>query len=196
MLSGGGKTPWNSWVTCEEIIEDDYVGKVYQVDPSGEIPHRLTAMGGLGRYESFTYDATTEIPTFYVTRDMAKSVLTRFTPNATGMECYNQKDDAARWCTLENGSVDYLVTSGGNESGTFNWTTDLEVAERNAKEFYPNVEGIDSADGKLFFVSKSIKRLVILDLEKMTYTFSSTTSGAFADEPDQVGRLVNGDESM
>lgn len=110
--SGGGKTPWNSWVTCEEIIEDDYIGRVYQVDPSGTMSPRITGMGKLGRYESFAYDESTAVPTFYVSRDAGDSVWTRFTPNDFGMYCYNQTSDAARWCTLNNGNLDYLVVSG------------------------------------------------------------------------------------
>jgi len=61
--------------------------------------------------------------------------------------------------------------------------------------YYCNVEGIDAADGKVFFVSKEYKRLVILDLAKQIYVYSSTASGTFADQPDQVGRLVHGNES-
>lgn len=33
---GGGRSPWNTWITCEEITENKYLGKVYQVDPSGK----------------------------------------------------------------------------------------------------------------------------------------------------------------
>ena len=105
----GGKTPWNSWMTCEEISG----GKVWQVDPTGTTSVLLSAMGSLGYYESFAYDIGTEIPTFYVTRDASDGVLTRFTPNATGMECYRKSADLDRWCTLNHGTVDYLLISGG-----------------------------------------------------------------------------------
>ena len=192
---GGGATPWNSWISCEETKSDDYIGKIYQVDPSGTRPHEVTAMGGLGWYESFTYDNSTSVPTFYVTRDTPYGALTRFTPNATGMACYNQVDDYDRWCTLNNGDIDYLVISGG-PSGTFNWTTNETAARNSANTYYPSTEGIDAADGKVFFVSKTLKRLVILDLAQMTYTYSSTESGAFDQQPDQVGRLVEDDESV
>lgn len=193
---GGGPTPWSSWITCEETKDDDYVGRVYQVDPTGNRPHELTAVGALGLYESFTYDVSTEVPTFYVTRDASHGVLTRFTPNATGIHCYNQVNDYDRWCTLNNGDVDYLVISGPGDTGTFHWTTNETAARINANTYYPNAEGIDAADGKVFFVSKEFKRLVILDLAKQTYTYSSTASGAFENQPDQLGRLVEDDESI
>ena len=198
---GGGKSPWNSWLSCEEIKlvgegqNVTYVGKVWQVDPLGERPHELTAMGELGLYESFAYDNSTSVPTFYVTRDSEHGALTRFTPNDEGMACYNQVNDYDRWCTLNHGTIDYLLISGG-ETGTFYWTTDYSAARDNANLYYPNSEGIDSADGKVFFVSKNFKRLVILDLKQQTYTYSSTVSGAFNAEPDQVARLVRDDESI
>jgi Bacterial protein of unknown function (DUF839) len=198
---GGGVTPWNSWITCEEIklaVEGQnftYVGKVWQVDPSGERQHELTAMGELGLYESFAYDDSTPVPTFYVTQDSEHGALSRFTPNDEGMACYNQVNDYDRWCTLNHGTTDYLLISGG-EMGTFYWTTDYAAARENARLYYPNSEGIDSADGKVFFVSKLFKRLVILDLQQQTYTYSSTVTGAFNEQPDQVASLVGDDESI
>lgn len=171
---GGGKSPWNSWITCEEIKTEDYLGKVYQVDPTGNKAHELTAFGELGLYESFAYDDSTVTPTFYVTRDASFGVLTRFTPNAAGMECYNKPNDYDRWCTLNNGDIDYLILSGPGDTGTFEWTTNETAAGINANTYYPNSEGIDVADGKVFFVSKEFKRLVILDLAGKTYTYSST----------------------
>lgn len=192
---GGGKSPWNSWVTCEETKSEDYVGKVYQVDPAGDRVE-LTGLGALGMYESFTFDSSTPVPTFYVTRDAPFGVLTRFTPNDVGMACFNQANDYDRWCTLNHGDIDYLVLSGPGDTGTFEWTTNETAARNNAKTYYPNAEGIDAADGKVFFVSKEFKRLVILDLARQTYTYSSTASGAFENQPDQVGRLVNDDESI
>lgn len=187
---GGGKTPWNSWITCEETATVDYLGQVHQVDPTGKRPHELTAFGKLGLYESFAYDETTSIPTFYVTRDAPYGVLTRFTPNATGMGCYNQTDDYDRWCTLQNGDVDYLVLSGPNETGTFTWTTNETAARHSANTHFPGAEGIDASDGKVFFTSKTLKRLIILDLAAQTYVYSSTANGAFAGEPGTTGKRM------
>lgn len=193
---GGGKTPWNSWITCEETKSDEYVGKVYQVDPSGGRPYELSGLGELGMYESFAFDESTTVPTFYVTRDAPFGVLTRFTPNDTGMKCYNQTNDYDRWCTLNHGDIDFLLLSGPGEAGNFTWTKNETAARINANTYFPNAEGIDATDGKVFFVSKEFKRLLILDLESETYVYSSTASGAFAEQPDQVGRIVEGDDSI
>jgi hypothetical protein len=185
-------TPWDSWVTCEEIVG----GKVWQIDPEGKVKgKRRTALGTPGRYESFAYDTSTSVPTFYVTRDEPDGVLTRFTPNKQGMDCYRQSDRYKRWCTLEYGTLDYLVISGG-PNGKFKWTKNISEAKKNAKKYYPGSEGIDSHKGKVYFVSKTLKRLVILDLKRMRYTYSSTQSGAFNLQPDQVERIIKGDSSM
>lgn len=72
----------------------------------------------------------------------------------------------------------------------------MELAEANARKYYPSSEGIDAHNGKVYFVSKDEQRLVILDLKKERYTYSSTQSGAFNTEPDQIQRLVSGGSSM
>lgn len=190
MNCGGGKTPWNSWATCEEADG----GRIYQVDPSGVRSHSKTSMGQLGHYESFAYDDRddAERPTFYATRDSRRGSLTRFTPDDKGMECYNQRTDYDRWCTLNHGTLDYLHISGGPQ-GTFKWTTVEGEGRDNAELYYPNLEGIDVTDGMLYTTSKKLKRLMILNLRTMTYTYEDTTSGAFDQQPDQVARLVEDD---
>mmetsp|Transcript_35601 Transcript_35601/g.106237 ORF Transcript_35601/g.106237 Transcript_35601/m.106237 type:complete len:184 (-) Transcript_35601:400-951(-) len=45
----------------------------------------------------------------------------------------------------------------------------------------------------LYFTCKYLKRLYILDLDEGKYTWSSTKSGAFDSQPDQVARIVGQD---
>jgi uncharacterized protein len=189
MNCGGGRTPWGSWITCEETDG----GECHQVDPSGNKSQQRTALGSYGQYESFAFDvrADDKIPRFFVTRDSERGSLTRFTPNKKGMECFRKQKNLERWCTLEHGSRDYLFLSGGPK-GTFSWTKNETAGRENAKAYFPNLEGIDVADGMLYSTSKRLKRLIILNLRKMTYTYESTKSGAFNEQPDQVARLLNG----
>jgi hypothetical protein len=188
---GGGVTPWNSWVSGEEITD----GGLWQIDPRGIRAEARTGLGSLGKYESFAFDTSTAIPTFYATRDFKNGVLTRFTPNAQGMECYKKTADLDRWCTLDYGTLDFLLISR-DASGTFQWTKNQTKAQLNAEKYYPNAEGIDVVDSTLFFTAKLLKRLVILDLKKMTYTYSSTVSGLFKEQPDQVRRIVPNKDSV
>jgi hypothetical protein len=47
----------------------------------------------------------------------------------------------------------------------------------------------------LYMTCKVDKQLFILDLDKLTYEVSSTVSGAFNGEPDQLARLLNNTNS-
>jgi len=62
--------------------------------------------------------------------------------------------------------------------------------------WFPKAEGIDTrtVDGvtRVYFVSKTKKRLLILNLAEMTVEFSSTLSGAFNRQPDQI-KIIAGD---
>ncbi|CAB9499161.1 osmC-like protein [Seminavis robusta] len=184
---GGGDTPWGSWVTCEELGSN---GHVYQTDPSGNMSPRLTSVVDTGgNYESFAYYIDSNgNPTFYTTNDSNAGPLVRFTPDAAGMACFNAATNAEKWCTLESGSHDFLelIPTTGSQ-GTFAWG---EKANANPNR-YPFAEGIDVVGDMLYFISKTTKFLFILDLINMTYERSSTQSGAFNNQPDQIQRIVN-----
>jgi hypothetical protein len=187
---GGGATPWGSWITCEEV-ED---GQIHQTDPYGEKEPAVTALGSLGYYESFAYDDNTTTPTFYVTRDRKDGVITRFTPDSKAMQCFNASDPYSRWCTLDSGAIDYLYLD--EDTNLIEWTTDEKKASDNAQDLYPSSEGIDVRDGILYLTSKEKKRLVIVDLVKKMYSYSSTKSGAFDNQPDQLDVVLGPNAEM
>ena len=186
---GGGATPWNSWITCEEVKG----GLIHQTDPHGVKMQAVTAMGDLGYYESFAYDDGTTIPTFYATKDKEDGVVTRFTPDSKAMECYVKPNDYDRWCTLDSGSIDYLYLADGNK---VEWIEDEKRAGENAKDMYPNSEGIDVKDGVLYFTSKKDKVLVTVNLRSNTYTSHSTKCGAFDNQPDQLDVVLGVNAEM
>lgn len=180
----GGKTPWHTWVTCEEA--DD--GKIYQIDPLGiREPQEMTIGREGGKWESFAYDIRdTDWPRFFATEDKGTGALRRFTPD------FAEWEDP--WNMLHvNGTLDYLLlqpSNGTTQNGTFIWSNDLLAAKDNAEQYYRHTEGIDVRDNELFVVSKDQKELFILDLDAMTYVVHSTVFGLFDGQPDQMKRLI------
>lgn len=187
MNCGGGRTPWNTWVSCEEI---EFTGQIYQVDPTGQRPAQPMTLGSAGgRWESFAYDVRNKNkPRFFATEDHNKGTTRRFTPKVTHW-------GGDEWKMLhEEGEVDYLkiALNAQRTGGTFEWTTNLEAAKNNARSFYPQSEGIDIKDGKMYIVCKKIRQLYIFDLDLMTFKNVSTASGLFDGSPDQLQRVLGG----
>lgn len=87
----GGRTPWNSWLTCEEdvtTIRDNTEknhGYVFEVPASPEIslakPEPIKAMGRFN-HEAVCVDPKTGI--VYLTEDRGDGLLYRFLPNEKG----------------------------------------------------------------------------------------------------------------
>lgn len=183
---GGGKTPWNSWISCEET--DD--GRIWQVDPTGEKEAGFITLGSDGgRFESFAYDLSCSgAPQYFVTEDEVDGALQRFRP-------LRKTWNTQKWDTLYgSGKTDFLMLDPSTM--TFNFTDDREFAKANAEEYYPHSEGIDSYDGDLYFVSKKRKMLYILNLHSNTYSSHSTKVGAFDGQPDQVARVLKNNEEF
>ena len=188
---GGGKTYWNTWVTCEE----ESTGQVHEVDPFvGISSQQKTVIGGSGGgYESFAYDARDRLkPTFYVTNDVSRGGLVRFTPNSDVVARAEATGDYSKVLTTM-GTLDWLVLNPSSSSpsvGTFSWTSDRSKGDTSAYAHYRNAEGIDIRDGKMYFTAKAAKHLFILDLDLRTYERSSTVSGAFDGQPDQIKSII------
>ena len=131
-----------------------------------------------------------------VTEDSEFGALRRYIPP------YSTKPNPpyTDWDTIhdEGGTTRYLIFY---DDYKFGWTTDEEAARNSQATYYPNVEGIDfdEANGSLYFVSKKLSMLFVLNLESRTYTASSTKFGAlmgggeFRHSPDQIVRNGNGE---
>ena len=166
-------------------------------DPTSRNPPQITQLGGSkgGNYESVAVDnRNMSRPIFFITEDAEFGALRRYTPPPPPAGA--QSSITANWNTLHRlgGSTDYLLFLDNNH---FKWTTNEKEGRNSQFQNYRNVEGIDFHNGHLYFVSKKLYKMFILDLDNGTYTASSTkfsgaTAGQFLDTPDQIIWNENG----
>ena len=177
----GGRTPWGSYISCEEYNR----GVIWQVDPTGERPGRQITLGSEGGFfESFAYDDRPSPSHYFVTEDHQFGALQRFIPSVE-----NTTDP---WDELHGeGQTRYLILHPTSSSeGTYEWTDNKSASKTNANLFYPNAEGLDVHEDQLFFVSKRLKTLFVLNLDGTTYTSHTTRRGLFNGQPDQLQRIL------
>ncbi|MGW6539204.1 alkaline phosphatase PhoX [Streptomyces sp. NPDC055051] len=152
----GGKTPWNTWLSCEEVS----LGYVYEADPYGvNAAVRRDAMGRF-KHEAAAADPVRKV--IYLTEDESSGCFYRFVPTT--------------WGNLASGTLQVLV-AGTAASGSFTWqnvpdpdgsptTTRTQVS--GAKKFNGG-EGCHYADDKVWFTTKGDNRLWQLNLVNNTY---------------------------
>ncbi|MFG3552538.1 alkaline phosphatase PhoX [Streptomyces sp. NPDC047725] len=152
----GGKTPWNTWLSCEEVS----LGYVYETDPYGvKAAVRRDAMGRF-KHEAAAADPVRKV--IYLTEDESNGCFYRFVPTA--------------WGDLSSGTLQVLKAGTGT-SGSFTWanvpdpdgsptTTRTQVS--GAKVFNGG-EGCHYANDTVWFTTKGDNRLWQLNLQNNTY---------------------------
>jgi secreted PhoX family phosphatase len=151
----GGKTPWNTWLSCEETS----TGRVWETFPFGGTAVVRPAMG------RFTHEAAAADPVrqvIYLTEDQGDGCFYRFVPTT--------------WGNLSAGTLQVLVAGAGT-SGSFGWATVPDpdgspTATRNqvsgAKRFSGG-EGCHYAAGTVWFTTKGDNRVWQLNPSNNTY---------------------------
>ncbi|MER5969413.1 alkaline phosphatase PhoX [Streptomyces sp. NPDC002055] len=152
----GGSTPWNTWLSCEEVSR----GYVHETDPWGVRPARRRDAMGRFKHEAAAADPVRR--TVYLTEDETDGCFYRFTPDT--------------WGDLSSGTLQVLKAGSGT-SGSFSWATVPDpdgspTVTRNqvsgAKRFNGG-EGCHYANGTVWFTTKGDNRVWQLDLANGTY---------------------------
>ena len=151
----GGKTPWNTWLSCEEITR----GRVWETYPLGGTAVARPAMG------RFTHEAAAADPirrVIYLTEDQPDGRFYRFIPTT--------------WGDLSSGTLQVLK-AGTATSGSFTWgtvpdpdgsptATRLQVS---GSKSFDGGEGCHYANDTVWFTTKGDNRVWQVNLSNSSY---------------------------
>lgn len=137
----GGKTPWNSWISCEEDVSttigklEKYHGYTFEVPAQTEStlfdPKPIKAMGRFN-HEAVAVDPKTGI--VYQTEDRHDSLIYRYIPNEFGK-------------LHDGGKLQILAIKDQKSFSTRNWKGDANTIERN-KAYQVEWLDIDNIDSE------------------------------------------------
>ncbi|MFH9987041.1 alkaline phosphatase PhoX [Streptomyces luteogriseus] len=152
----GGKTPWNTWLSCEEVS----LGYVYETDPWGTNAAVQRAAMGRFKHEAAAADPVRRV--IYLTEDETNGRFYRFVPTT--------------WGDLSSGTLQVMV-AGSATSGSFTWTdvpdpdgspTATRSQVSGSKSFNGG-EGCHYANDTVWFTTKGDNRVWQLNLLDGTY---------------------------
>ncbi|GAA2097196.1 alkaline phosphatase PhoX [Actinomadura alba] len=151
----GGKTPWNTWLSCEEVDS----GRVWETYPLGGTAVVRPAMG-VFNHEAAAADPVRKV--IYLTEDKTDGCFYRFVPTT--------------WGDLSSGTLQVLK-AGTATSGSFTWATVPDpdgspTVTRNqvsgVKRFNGG-EGCHYASDTVWFTTKGDNRVWQINLANNTY---------------------------
>ncbi len=135
----GGKTPWNTWLSCEE--SGDF-GQVYECDPFGQQPAQVRPMMGAFNHEAVAIDPRSGF--CYMTEDISDGCLYRFIPES--------KNDLSKG-KLQVAVANKTVLSWQNIEDVSSRTEPVRYQIQEAARFRGG-EGIIYFDRQVFFTTK------------------------------------------
>lgn len=158
----GGKTPWGTWLSCEE---DGNSGRVFECDPLGNLP--AVELPALGRcnHEAVAVDDVKQ--QLYLTEDTGDGRLYRFTPYA--------------YPDLSAGTLEAAEFASGFGSVTWHEIPDPSASSQPMRNQVPTTtpfdggEGIIYRDGIVYFTTKGDNRVWAYDTntEELTIIYDA-----------------------
>ncbi|MBV1882430.1 MAG: PhoX family protein [Pseudomonadales bacterium] len=182
----GGKTPWNTWLSCEE---DGNNGRVFECDPFGINPAVEVPL--LGRFNHEAVAVDDGLHHLYLTEDSGSGLLYRFVPDS--------------YPDLTAGILEAAeVIDNGDGTSNLVWHTvaDPSAATASTRSQVPAAttfnggEGIIYRDGYIYFTTKGDDR--VWSLETTTQVLSVIYDDGFFANPiltgvDGIAAAPNGD---
>ncbi|MEV4169246.1 alkaline phosphatase PhoX [Nonomuraea sp. NPDC049709] len=175
----GGATPWNTWLSCEEIFR----GRVYETDPYGARSAQSRPAMGRFKHEAAACDPDHRV--IYLTEDESDGCFYRFTPTT--------------WGDLSSGRLDVLCGLGGD---AVEWRPVPDpspaVLERqtrhqvSAARHFNGGEGCHYAAGICYFTAKGDRRVWAYDTARQTVTAVYDGTGTL-DGVDNITGRPSGD---
>ncbi|MFF6952439.1 alkaline phosphatase PhoX [Streptomyces iakyrus] len=152
----GGKTPWNTWLSCEEVS----LGYVYETDPWGTNAAVQRAAMGRFKHEAAAADPVRKV--IYLTEDETNGRFYRFVPTT--------------WGNLSSGKLQVMV-AGSATSGSFTWadipdpdgSPTATRSQVSGSKSFNGGEGCHYANDTVWFTTKGDNRVWQLNLLTNTY---------------------------
>jgi len=148
----GGKTPWNTWLSCEEKFIGDGLGLVFECDPFGV--NDAVARPAMGAFAHEAVAVDDVMQTLYLTEDRPDSKLYRFTPD--------------NYPNLTSGLLEAAEVVGDPTSGaSLAWHVIPDPSGQTVQTRYQvpvtsefnGGEGIAIRDGIIYFATKGDNRI-------------------------------------